>query len=372
MLLSSYKNYYERDRMLLFIFCFISSVITIKIILFTSNEHFKISMDSDTTGVQKYHKKAVPRIGGLAIFVSLVLTGLLSDNLTQEWSSYFSGLIVATFLVFVGGFTEDITKQVRPSSRILFMLAGTLVAIYLTKSLPLITSAHNYYIDIALGYELFALLLTLLCVLGLTNAYNIIDGFNGLSGTAALFNLLGLTILAYTLQDLFVFKVGISVIAAICGFLAFNYPRGKIFLGDGGAYSLGFIIAVLSIKLITNYPQLSPYTVLLLAIYPVFELAFSIYRRKIIRKTASMQPDNLHLHQLIYHRCVAMRQGGRRNQIVMPKMLWFIVPQIIIAICFARNQRIILGAIVVYMIIYSFTYWRIVKFKAPRLLKFFR
>ncbi len=358
--------------MLLFIFCFVSTIITIKIILFTSNEHFKISMDSDTKGVQKYHHKAVPRIGGLAIFVSLVLTGLLSDNLSQEWSSYFSGLIVATFLVFAGGFTEDITKQVKPSSRILFMLAGTLVAIYLTKSLPLISSANNYYINIALGYELFALLLTLLCVLGLTNAYNIVDGFNGLSGVAALLNLLGITILASMYHDLFVFKVGVSVIAALCGFLWFNYPRGKIFLGDGGAYAIGFIIAVLSIALITNHPYISPYTVLLLAIYPIFELSFSIYRRKIVRKTASMQPDNLHLHQLIYHRCIIRKRGNQRNRMVMPRMLWFIIPQIIIAVLFAQNQRIILGAILIYMIIYSLTYWRIVKFKTPRILKYFK
>ena len=356
--------------MLLFVFCFLCSVVTIKIILFTSNEHFKISMDTDTQGVQKYHKEVVPRIGGLAIFVSLILTGLLSDNLMQEWSSYFSGLIVATFLVFAGGFTEDITKQVKPISRILFMLAGTLVAIYLTKSLPLISSAHNYYIDIALGYELFALLLTLLCVLGLTNAYNIVDGFNGLSGMASLLNLLGLTLLAYLYHDVFVFKVGVSVIAALCGFLWFNYPRGKIFLGDGGAYAVGFIIAVLSIALITNHAQISPYTVLLLAIYPVYELSFSIYRRKIIRKTSSMQPDNLHLHQLIYHRCIAKSYGYGRNKRVLPKMLWFIVPQIIVAVIFAREQRIILLAIVIYMVIYSFTYWRMVKFKTPTLLKY--
>ena len=91
------------------------------------------------------------------------------------------------------------------------------------------------------------------------------------------------------------------IIGGIIGFLTFNFPHGKIFLGDGGAYFLGFVCAVLSIKLINLVPEVSPWFPLILGAYPVWEVLFSAYRRK--RKNRHpFYPDKLHLHTLVYYR----------------------------------------------------------------------
>lgn len=354
--------------MLIGLFSFLISSSMVLVILFTSKNQFKMSLDLDLHGVQKYHKTPVPRVGGLAIFISLVFTALLANNLKMIWSFYFSGLIVPALVVFIGGFSEDITKDLKPSVRLLFMVIATVIAIYLTNVLPIIDYSGIGWIDIILSYQLLGILLTVFIIIGITNAYNIIDGYNGLSAVAAIINILGLMYLANVVGDIMVWKVSISLIAALIGFLIFNYPKGKIFLGDGGAYFIGFVIGILSVRLIQNHHNLSSFSVLLLAIYPIMEIGFSIYRRKFLTKSKGMQPDNMHLHQLIFHRMIAQRHNNR-NALVLPIMMIFIIPQIIVVMLYYSNKWIMLISLIFYVIYYIYAYFSIVKFKTIQFLR---
>jgi UDP-N-acetylmuramyl pentapeptide phosphotransferase/UDP-N-acetylglucosamine-1-phosphate transferase len=90
------------------------------------------------------------------------------------------------------------------------------------------------------------------------------------------------------------------MIGALLGFLVWNYPKGKIFLGDGGAYLLGFWLAEISVLLIVRHPEVSPWFPMLLLVYPIFETLFSVYRRKILEGLSPGRPDRLHMHQVIY------------------------------------------------------------------------
>src|SRR5699024_9358422 len=83
-----------------------------------------------------------------------------------------------------------------------------------------------------------------------------------------------------------------------------NFPYGRVFLGDGGAYFLGFMLAQLAVQLVVRNPGVSPVYALAVLFYPVFETLFSIWRRRVIRGTPVDQPDALHLHQLIFRRVV--------------------------------------------------------------------
>jgi UDP-N-acetylmuramyl pentapeptide phosphotransferase/UDP-N-acetylglucosamine-1-phosphate transferase len=96
----------------------------------------------------------------------------------------------------------------------------------------------------------------------------------------------------------------LASIGAILGFLVWNYPRGLIFLGDGGAYLVGFLVAELSVLLVARNPQVSPWFPLILVFYPIFETMFTIFRRVVIGKKNPGLPDAAHLHQLIYRRVV--------------------------------------------------------------------
>jgi UDP-N-acetylmuramyl pentapeptide phosphotransferase/UDP-N-acetylglucosamine-1-phosphate transferase len=92
------------------------------------------------------------------------------------------------------------------------------------------------------------------------------------------------------------------MIGALLGFLVWNYPKGKIFLGDGGAYLLGFWLAEISVLLVVRHPEVSPWFPMLLLVYPIFETLFSMYRRKVIQGQSPGHPDRQHLHQVIYMR----------------------------------------------------------------------
>jgi UDP-N-acetylmuramyl pentapeptide phosphotransferase/UDP-N-acetylglucosamine-1-phosphate transferase len=162
--------------------------------------------------------------------------------------------------------------------------------------------------------------------------------------------------------------VSLSLVAAILGFLVFNYPKGKIFLGDGGSYSLGFIISLISLNLTETYHhQISPYAILLLAVYPFTETVFSIVRRKFVHKTRAMAPDNLHLHQLIFDRCLPRSLPLiRRNSGVMPIMLLFIMPQLFMVMLYYYSNTIMLLGLLSYVVLYVYIYMRLIRFKVPR------
>jgi UDP-N-acetylmuramyl pentapeptide phosphotransferase/UDP-N-acetylglucosamine-1-phosphate transferase len=115
------------------------------------------------------------------------------------------------------------------------------------------------------------------------------------------------------------------MIGALLGFLAWNYPKGKVFLGDGGAYLLGFWLAEISVLLVVRHPEISPWFPMLLLVYPIFETLFSMYRRKVIQGQSPGQPDRMHLHQVIYMRLTPARSDisdpasmTRLNSMVAP------------------------------------------------------
>ncbi|HMT02210.1 MAG TPA: MraY family glycosyltransferase [Burkholderiales bacterium] len=359
--------------MLIVIFLTFSlSILFTSVIILTNKFHSSLTSDNELNAIQKYHKIPVPRIGGLPIFMSFIVSSFFCFSYSTVCSYYLMGLTLCGLIIFIGGFIDDITKNTPPFLRMLFAAVATLVAIYSTNSFPVIQYAGvnwlNYLIK---AIPAIGVLLSLFCVVGLTNAYNIIDGYHGLSSTAAIFNLIGLSALSIITNDQFVLNAALSLAGAICGFLLFNYPKGKIFLGDGGAYIIGFLIAALSIYLTQNHSDiLSPYSVLFLSCYPVTELGLSIYRRKFLKRKAGMKPDRMHLHQLIYHRCLSIAKV-RRNCSVMPTMLFFMLPQTILAIVFYNNTSMCLLLNILYIILYTITYFRIVRFKTFKFLNMF-
>lgn len=347
---------------------FIISLTVAKVIIYTGEVHSQLTLDHDLSGIQKMHETPVPRVGGVAIFVSLVFTALYSANAGAVWSGFYAGLITALFFVFIGGLTEDLSKAVSPLVRMSFMLFAVLYAVYVSHSMPLIHHMGHQSINYILRFDAIAVFLTCFAVIGISNAYNIIDGFNGLSTTAGIINIVGLAYLSAMVGDTTLLFVSLSLIAAILGFLIFNYPKGKIFLGDGGSYSLGFMISLISLNLTETYHhQISPYAILLLAVYPFTETVFSIVRRKLIHKTKAMAPDNLHLHQLIFDRCLPRGLPLiQRNSGVMPIMLLFMMPQLFMVIFYYHSNAIMLLGLLFYVVFYVHMYMRLIKFKVPR------
>ncbi|MGB5082772.1 MAG: MraY family glycosyltransferase [Burkholderiales bacterium] len=154
---------------------------------------------------------------------------------------------------------------------------------------------------------------------------NIIDGYNGLAGGHAVIVLAAMALVSAQVGDSFLFTPALAVVGALLGFLAWNYPKGKSFLGDGGAYLLRFWMAELSVLLVARHPQVSPWFPMLLLVFPIWETLFSMYRRRIVLGLSPGKPDRFHMHQVIYTYLQKKAVGGddpaqvtRRNSRVAP------------------------------------------------------
>jgi len=179
--------------------------------------------------------------------------------------------------------------------------------------------------------------------------------------------------------DTLLMQLALIGIGAILGFFIWNFPAGLIFLGDGGAYFVGFYVAELAILLLHRNAQVSPMFPLLLCIYPVFETVFSIYRRKFLRDVSPGLPDGLHLHSLIYRRLMRWAIGNksakeltRRNSMTSPYLWMLCMTAVAPAVLFWDNTPVLAVFVLLFGITYVALYWRIVRFKAPRWLVFRR
>jgi UDP-GlcNAc:undecaprenyl-phosphate/decaprenyl-phosphate GlcNAc-1-phosphate transferase len=226
-------------------------------------------------------------------------------------------------------------------------------------------------LDNLLAFHAVSFAFTLFAVTGVANAINVIDGLNGLSGINALLAATGLALVAWTVGDAFVLTAACVLAASVAGFLLVNFPSGRIFLGDGGAYLVGLMLAELSVILVHRNSEVSPWFPLVLLAYPVWETLFSMYRRR-TRGRSTGQADALHLHTLLYRRVVRWRsfaasapEHAVRNSLASA-CLWP-VPLACLAIALAFWDRsLALQAVAAgFALCYAAAYRRLVRFGVP-------
>jgi UDP-N-acetylmuramyl pentapeptide phosphotransferase/UDP-N-acetylglucosamine-1-phosphate transferase len=185
--------------------------------------------------------------------------------------------------------------------------------------------------------------------------------------------LVSLAYVAWQVGDMFVLVSALTVAGATAGFLVWNYPVGLIFLGDGGAYFIGFMLGELALLLVMRNPQVSTWYAALLLIYPAFETIFSAYRRMFVRGKSPTVPDGIHLHSLIFRRIVRWTVGHKearalmkRNARTSPYLWLFSLTAVIPATVFWRNTAVLIFFCLLFVISYVWLYARIVRFKSPR------
>lgn len=336
--------------------------------------HAHLSHDHDFSGPQKFHALPTPRIGGLAL-VGGLLGGAGMLLLLQPGISYIGGsfgyLLLAAVPAFFGGMLEDITKNVGVLQRLILTMISGAIGAWLLGGI--IVQLDIPMMDTALQWLPFAVVFTVLAVGGVTNAINIIDGYNGLAAGFAVIVLTAIVWVAVQVNDDLVLVVGLSMIGALLGFLVWNWPGGIIFLGDGGAYLVGFILAELSVLLAARNPSVSPWFPLLLLAYPIFETLFSMYRRKWLRNITPGHPDALHLHQLIFKRVVHGHIGDHSDEKMTrnnSRVALYILPVAalgaIVATMFWQTTSILVLATLIGCALYVFSYRRIIKWRKQK------
>jgi UDP-N-acetylmuramyl pentapeptide phosphotransferase/UDP-N-acetylglucosamine-1-phosphate transferase len=353
-----------------FLLSFIASALLTLLVIKEARLHGP-ALDSDFQGVQKVHAHHVARIGGLSIFLSVALSSCISIWRVPAMSHWLMSLLACSAVAFVGGIVEDYTGRVSASRRLLLTMAAAAMGYFLLDArIDRIDWAFSVW---PLSYMWITLPLTVLAVAGIANAVNIIDGFNGLASVVCICMLLSLGYVALQVNDMFVLIAALMVAGATAGFLIWNYPVGMIFLGDGGAYFIGFMLGELALLLVMRNPQVSTWYAALLLIYPTFETLFSVYRRMFIRGKSPAMPDGIHLHSLIFRRVVQWAVGRkearaliRRNSLTSPYLWMFSLMAVIPATVFWRYTWVLMISCILFIGSYIWIYVRIVRFKAPR------
>jgi UDP-N-acetylmuramyl pentapeptide phosphotransferase/UDP-N-acetylglucosamine-1-phosphate transferase len=353
-----------------FLISFIVSALLTLLVIKQAKLH-GASLDFDLSGVQKVHAHAVPRIGGLCIFLAVSISGAVSSWRVPPIGNAIVLLLLCSSLAFAGGIVEDYTKRVSPMRRLILTMCAAAAAYFLLDArIARIDWIVSYW---PLHAVWLSLPLTVLAVAGIANAINIIDGFNGLASVVGICMLLSLGYVALQVNDVFVLVTALMLAGATAGFLIWNYPAGLIFLGDGGAYFIGFMLGELSLLLVMRNPQVSTWYAVLLLIYPAFETLFSVYRRVFVRGKSPGMPDGIHLHSLIFRRIVQWAVGPRdaraltrRNSKTSPYLWLFSLMAVIPATLFWQYTWVLIVFCLVFIFSYVWLYARIVRFKAPR------
>lgn len=332
---------------------------------------------------QRFHAGHVPRLGGLAMFAACC-AGWVWMVVAQPYLGVFNGIVfrpvdglawwlVAT-IATIGGSAEDVWHVVRPRWRLVFTFAAAVAgAVLLRLSVP---SLGLQWVDAFWKASYWpGVALAVLAIAGLPHAFNLIDGYNGLAGTVAMICCLAIAYVALQVGDRQIAGVVLVLAGATAGFLMWNYPRGLIFAGDGGAYLWGVVIAMATVLLVQRHPQVSPWFPVLLLSYPVLETGFSIYR-KLVRGQSPSMADALHLHQLVYRRIVRQvfhddeaRRMLMRNNRTSPYLWAFCVLTVVPAALFWRQTWVLMAFCFGFAVLYIWAYTSIVRFHVPRWLR---
>ncbi len=312
------KNYKVFIIMMsLFIYALLISLsLLILVIIITHKYQFFID-SSDSKKPQRFHEESTPRAGGLGVLAGMLL--ILTFPLGLKF-------IPSIILAFISGIFEDFHHSLSPKFRLFLQLIAAISAIVFT---------HSVVTYLGLGISMpywMGVIFSVFAIVGMMNAINIIDGFNGLASGIILFILASFAYVAYQHNCNDTLSIISITAGATLGFFILNFPKGKIFLGDGGAYLLGFIVAIIGISLASSYADVSPWYILAIFIYPVWEVIFSIFRKKYIG-ISPFSPDSKHFHMLIH------KHITKNNPLTTLFILSITSPFMIIATLF-HNQSI--------------------------------
>lgn len=265
------------------IIIFLATLVFIKIIIRAAD---KIGL-VDIPNHRSVHKNITPRGAGIGMILAIIISDIsVLNNLILEYFATY----LAIFLVFIIGVLDD-HRDTTPKTKFYVIFVSVLLLSYNGLIIDSLGNFFGYHID--LGW--FAIPFTMFAVAGFTNALNLSDGLDGLAGSLSVVILLTLCYIGYEHQDFFIVSIGLSFVAAIMAFMLFNWNPAKIFMGDSGSLTLGFVISLLSIKSL-NY--IDPTSILFIAAIPILDTLIVMVRRT--RTGFSIfTPDKLHIHHII-------------------------------------------------------------------------
>ncbi|MEH7120115.1 MraY family glycosyltransferase [Neobacillus vireti] len=280
------------------VLCFISSILLTPLV---KKLAFKIGA-TDKPNQRKVHQKIMPRLGGLAIYLSFII-GML---ITNPGGPYALPIIIGSIIIIITGVLDDMYELSAKVKFIAQIGAAAIVVIW--------GGVHVQFINLPFGGQIefgyLSIPLTVIWIVGITNAINLIDGLDGLAAGVSSIALITISGMAIIMGDGFVTAVASIVLASTLGFLIYNFHPAKIFMGDTGALFLGYMISVLSLLGFKNVTIISFIVPIIILGVPISDTFFAILRR-IVNKKPLSAPDKSHLHHCL------LRSGFTHRQTVL-------------------------------------------------------
>ena len=319
----------------------------------------KLLVDDQFKKPQSFHETPISISGGTGIFFSFLILNLYlffsKEIVYYEYLSFCS-------LFFILGLSDDLKLNLRPKFRLLAMLV-ILIGLVISNNFY-VESTGIEFLNRFLEIDIFALFFVCLCFLFIINGSNLIDGYNGLLSIHALIILINLFFVNYFNEnnDLALFILCLILILTI--FLKYNFPKASIFLGDGGSYFLGTLIAISVIKTSIANPAISPFYFCILLFYLFFEVFFSFIRKITKERMSPLFPDKKHLHMLIYKNFLKKNKSKLKSNyyvsvIINSIYLILIIPAVIMMQdgFFCKYYSILF--FVIYLYVYKISYEKV-------------
>ncbi len=240
---------------------------------------------------RRMHKEPIPRLGGLAIFFGFLFAVFLMANMDMQTR----GILIGATMIVVVGVIDDVTP-LAPLPKFAVQILAALVPAIMGVRVEFVTNFNIFSDDLFMGFGWLSIPLTVIWIVGITNAVNFIDGLDGLACGVSGISAISILTISILVSDVSVSILSAALAGACIGFIPYNFNPAKIFMGDTGATFLGFMLATLSIQgLFKSYALVSFAVPFLIFGLPIFDTSFAIIRR-IANKRSPMSPDREHLH----------------------------------------------------------------------------
>ncbi len=259
----------------------------------------------DIPNERKVHKVPMPRLGGLAIYLSFLACYMFFGELTTQMLS----IIIASFIIILFGIVDDI-NPLKARYKLIGQIIASCVIVYYGNITLKEVYLFNYYIN----FGALAPYLTILFIVSCINAINLIDGLDGLASGISAIYYITIAIIAIITNRIGGLDIVLSIImaGATLGFLVFNFPPAKIFMGDTGSQFLGFIIAIIALLGFKNVTFNSLVVPIVILAIPIFDTLFAVLRRALKGESIGT-PDKEHFH----HQLLKMRFSVRTTVLII-------------------------------------------------------
>ena len=324
---------------------------------------FKYFQATDLNHLKKRasHSQATSRLGGLAVCLAILFIILLESD------AWHLNIVISVLPLFIAGLLEDIGRPIKPKLRL--ALGVLSAAIFIALKGRFISDVGIEWANLFLLVTPIAIAFTIFCIVALVNALNFIDGVNGLASGKTLISSFALMSLSIEFNEPNLTLLGMVIFSSSLGLFLVNYPRGRIFLGDAGAYTLGFLLSVSLITLQSKHPEISAWSVLLIIFWPIADMGHSIFRRKLKRKRSD-RPDYLHLHHVIMRSLIILshRRISKRwaNPIATAIILPLAAIPVVLGVMYYQNNRLSMVLFFSFTLLFACTHASVIKITRRR------